>query len=1045
MDPVDATSFYAPAPPRNERTGAQPQSPPSGSPAVPSTPTVPSTPVSSAIPWTPSASTPVPSTQPRLRRPKQTQWQKADNIVKTITKEFRSLGAFLETLFHVRDFSFNDPRTASHEQMVTAFLEGLSNPGMGHILIYRHPQSRPTKANPESALYFSPPDVAETQNLNFAQPALSTWALQLVGPEMRKQIGILTQNDPDDPNDITQLRASTNGRAKHVRLATWNDLGRVSIPWIAGTYKRRARGVWYITECMGAPTVNGAIVVRERRPHPTIQVGVISSLTLSRNRYATGYLALPLAVWQFACKAHVDEKRIMSRFGFSVHDRTARACLDSLTDSSLSQLRQSVADGIAAGTMYWQLVLDNVQQYCRQRDHRIGREDVLKIGTAATAILLEDCAPGAFDLQDHLDRVMRQERRELTMESLFEDIDWPYIQELMALHWVRILVAFIPQLAHLRKEVSALFKTDKMTKRRLRQRKSIMQALMTNAERETETPGMMRAILDFSKQLGLDEEALEGLILMVRGDGASIAAMWRIKKFLAAHPSHYKAFRNLVPPGPEIWHTRWTQLNALATNYYGAAASADPSSLSKSSTAAGAKRPSNLKKVDFFPTSRSMQLFFEARVLDCWRILFEADDIIEYFDDSQTILPDAESLWESARVLVRRYASQDAYNHALKKELADSANDTMKIPRGTTWTPPINNSRRERVEEDNDDPDPEEDADGDPDFSGDRGLANEALFLQDMGWWVIAAHAVPEGEIGRVWEIMKVWILNFAGSSNHNYANYLLETYCLHRYEASKDFSDAMLNNWLVNPTGFKWLECDFAQEGYKKWLEEMVEHKGGDFDDHFYRHTLAPNVLHFLRMKDQMQSAFELKPRGKTHTLPHCRPEFQQLLRMHKEDELHLLRPGRTHGHAAVNFFEQGYERLEEGRIDNFIQQSTAYADIMVDVLNPENIPDETEEEFQERLEKMIAEASGEIPQPEDSDSDGETDSEVEEGDIGIHGMEYSDDDSDAEPEADGIQPIAREADEVLSAAESDDGAEELSELEEEQMDEFIIEQEED
>jgi hypothetical protein len=43
-------------------------------------------------------------------------------------------------------------------------------------------------------------------------------------------------------------------------------------------------------------------------------------------------------------------------------------------------------------------VLDKVQQYCCQRDHRIGREDVLKIGTAATAILLEDCLPSAFDL-----------------------------------------------------------------------------------------------------------------------------------------------------------------------------------------------------------------------------------------------------------------------------------------------------------------------------------------------------------------------------------------------------------------------------------------------------------------------------------------------------------------------------------------------------------------------------------------------------------------------------------------------------------------------
>ncbi|KAJ7877399.1 hypothetical protein B0H14DRAFT_2342357, partial [Mycena olivaceomarginata] len=87
-------------------------------------------------------------------------------------------------------------------------------------------------------------------------------------------------------------------------------------------------------------------------------------------------------------------------------------------------------------------------------------------------------------------------------------------------------------------------------------RKSVLLALGTNAERETETQGMMRAILDFAMQMGLNDKALENFIFMVRGDGASVAAMWRIKKFLAAHPSHYKAFRNLVPPRPEIWHTR---------------------------------------------------------------------------------------------------------------------------------------------------------------------------------------------------------------------------------------------------------------------------------------------------------------------------------------------------------------------------------------------------------------------------------------------------------------------------------------------------------
>ncbi|KAJ6478358.1 hypothetical protein C8R45DRAFT_1157217 [Mycena sanguinolenta] len=615
---VTVTSFYARPPPR--QAGA-----PSYSPSTPSN--IPATPLTLLPPVTPLSflpSTLKSSTQPRIRAARRTKWQKVDDIVHTISKNFRSLGAFLEVLFHIRDGSGKDPRTSSHEQMVTAFLQGASNVGMAQIidLIYHHPQSRPSKSHPDSQLYFATPDMlrpgtSATRSLLFLHGLYS----------------------------VTQLRASTNGRAKNIRLATWDDIGRVSIPWIAGTYKRRAPGVWYITECMAAPTMNGAVVIRVRRPHPTVQVG-------------------------FACKAHVDEKRIMSRFGFSVHDSTARACLDSLTDSSLSQLRTSVAEGIANGTKYWQIVLDNVRQYCRQRDHRIGREDVLTVGTAVTAILLEDCAPGAFDLQVHLDRVMQRSRRELSIESLIDDIDWDYIHELSALHWVLVLVTFVPKLAHLRKDVSALFKSERTTKFRLRPRRSVMQAPGTNAERETETQGMMPVILDFMKQMGLDETALKNLIFMARGDGASVAAMWRIKKYLAAPPSHYKAFRNLVPPGPEIWHTRWTQLNALATNYYGPTASPDPSSLSKSATAARAKRPSNLKKVDFFPTSRSMELFFEARVLDCWRIFFQADDIIQHFEQCGTRLPDTESLWASARVLVRRYASQEAYTHALNQKLA---------------------------------------------------------------------------------------------------------------------------------------------------------------------------------------------------------------------------------------------------------------------------------------------------------------------------------------------------------------------------------------
>ncbi|KAJ7754309.1 hypothetical protein DFH07DRAFT_705528, partial [Mycena maculata] len=557
-------------------------------------------------------------------------------------------------------------------------------------------------------------------DISFARPSISSWALVLIGTEARKQVSALTKNDPTDPTDATQIWASTNGRAKEADVADWEKLTEgLSISKIAAKYARRGSVPWYLTEMMSAPAKSGAMVVRQRRPHTTIQVGAISSFVLSRNRYASDYLALPLAVWQFACKSHIDEKRIFSRFGFTVHDSTARACLDSLTDTGLIKLRESVAEGIAVREMRWQYVLDNVQKFCRQRDLCLGRQDVLKVGCAATAILLEDCAPGAFNLQDHLDRVMQQKRKEMTTESLYADIDWDYIHKLTALHW------------------------------------TVVQPLGTNSERETETPGMMRAMLDFEGQMGLDEKAMEGLIITPCGDGASVAAMWRIKKYLSAHPSHYKAFRNRVPPGPEIWHTRWTKLNAIASNCYGPATATDPSALSKSSTAAGAKRPSDLKKVDFWPTSRSMTLFFEARVLDCWCIFFGADNILTYFEHNAA--PDLDTLWENAQTLVRHYASQEAYHQALSRDFSDSVSAQMKVPRGTPWTAPIHpNSHHDHAEEnpaDGEEPTAHVEA---PNFSGNRTLANECLFLQDMGWWVIAVHAVPDGEIGQLWEIMKV-------------------------------------------------------------------------------------------------------------------------------------------------------------------------------------------------------------------------------------------------------------------------------------------------
>ena len=106
---------------------------------------------------------------------------------------------------------------------------------------------------------------------------------------------------------------------------------------------------------------------------PKVVVGAISSFVLARNRYASGYLAMPLGAFHFACQSHIDVKRSLSRFGSIVGDTTTRANMKSMTDSSMKLLKRNVAEARTLGNVACSIVLDNVQQYC------LVHEDALRL------------------------------------------------------------------------------------------------------------------------------------------------------------------------------------------------------------------------------------------------------------------------------------------------------------------------------------------------------------------------------------------------------------------------------------------------------------------------------------------------------------------------------------------------------------------------------------------------------------------------------------------------------------------------------------------
>ncbi|KAJ6622990.1 hypothetical protein B0H10DRAFT_1944291 [Mycena sp. CBHHK59/15] len=175
----------------------------------------------------------------------------------------------------------------------------------------------------------------------------------------------------------------------------------------------------------------------------------------------------------------------------------------------------------------------------------------------------------------------------------------------------------------------------------------------------------------------------------------------------------------------------------------------------------------------------------------------------------------------------------------------------------------------------------------------------------------------PRRRFGRILKILKIFIFTFMGTLNQTYMGYMLDLSALLEFECSPKLKETLLNNWLVNLVREigKWIEGDLMQEHFNWWLEDM---------------TISPNVQHFLKIKEDIESVFKLKCCRKSHASPHLSNETRILLCMYKEEELHLFRPGHTMGHVAVNRFDCRYRQLAEGKMAEFLECSGKYSDIV-------------------------------------------------------------------------------------------------------------------
>jgi hypothetical protein len=193
-------------------------------------------------------------------------------------KGFTGISHFLDIYLLIPSQDGGNPRSMQHRNSVVSFLAGNDTFKASHLVerLYNHPSSQPqyfSTHRAERELFTSLPP----ERLHFARPALSSWALKIVGEKAHREVGKLTklkESDEEGLNSI-QLCVGTNGRGRKTRIVTWDDIKNLDIMTLGTCFKKEAPVTMRLLECMAAPRKDGMVVVRKRRPFHLVSYSMV--------------------------------------------------------------------------------------------------------------------------------------------------------------------------------------------------------------------------------------------------------------------------------------------------------------------------------------------------------------------------------------------------------------------------------------------------------------------------------------------------------------------------------------------------------------------------------------------------------------------------------------------------------------------------------------------------------------------------------------------------------------------------------------------------
>ncbi|KAF9032634.1 hypothetical protein BJ165DRAFT_1517271 [Panaeolus papilionaceus] len=648
---------------------------------------------------------------------------------------------FGDYLYHMSHHSSRGGREQQHAQIMSSFLSGrmVHTPIKIIDLWIKSPDSRlgvGTGKSEEHLMYNLDVPYDSIQSL---RPAITSFAAQLIEKRVVFEARLAVRSEF---GLHASLRTAAHQKLEMIDIgaSTMRDIGKVQTDVQPLTSR--------LLESIGG-RVRRVVHVRkvDLRPIELVRINALSSLNFARNREAR-LLPLLKGLLYFAHSAAADLFAYNSRLGempsYSTIYQAAKQLGRHQTRITFQRGRNPAIIGA--------LQLDNVQNYIKPQELRMGRVAQMNIGIAGVYYEMNGVDAAALDVEERRKQMMENRRADLTVSQFLSWIDSSHLDVIYSSHWLRILVNYVPELAAMKPLVSERFRTEG-AKLRLEPTATTVHSLSTSGKNETYTAELKDGLVDFLSQIGQKDGDYLNRLILVGGDGLTFQKLHEVKRYLQFHRDPLQSLE-LVQPVLALWHTEWTNLSRLYETHQGSSTSRDPSCIGHSACQIGQPLPPNVKKVDYHKGSELLNVIIVSRVLDCWRLHLRCNDLRLHFRQLSEVkkLPSFQELKSHSMALHSAYSTTQAVYEALGDTTANTE-WTRTVPLGTSWSVedpspkssvriPVSHRRHSK---------------------GDRTLSNSIALIRDGLLSMEFSFACAEGDVGRVYELLKVLLFTFAG------------------------------------------------------------------------------------------------------------------------------------------------------------------------------------------------------------------------------------------------------------------------------------------